>query len=161
MNRNHIILLLVLLTILFNCLLTYELLWNPYTLYFDRPEFSKTPFETRELYAVVTAIANFVILLGLTVVMAFKYWKAKRYFIPAPIFSLLTLFLLLKVQTFYPDAETEYTKDGYQYMEQRWYLNNESIFKKFKSDRPLSVYSGNHRAIIWQLDSMSERKTNE
>jgi hypothetical protein len=161
MYRNHIILFLVLLTILFNCLLTYGLLWNPYTLYFDRPEFSTTPFATRDFYAGATAITNFVILLGLTIVMVIKYWKVKRFFIVTPLFSLLTLFLLLQVQTFYPDAETEYTKDGYQYLEQRWYLKSENTFKKFRSDKPLSIYSGNHRAIIWQLDSISEGKKNE
>ena len=78
MFRNYIILLLIILTILFNCALIHGLLWNPYILYFDRPEFSKTSFEARDLYAEVTTYTNLIILLGLAVVMVIKYYKEKK-----------------------------------------------------------------------------------
>ena len=160
MYRNHILFLILLLTILFNCLLTYVLILNPYTLFFERPEFSETSFEKRDFYAVAYAITNFIILFGLTIVMVIKYWKVKRIFILTPLFSLLTLLLLLQVQTFYPDSESEFTKDGYIYLEQKWNNKSKTIFKKFRSVKPLSKYSKNRRAIIWQLDSISRNKTN-
>lgn len=160
MYRNHFILLLVILTIIFNCLLATSFIWSPYNLYFERPEFSKTPFETRDLLSKAATITNFVILFGLTVVMIIKYWKTKKYFLPTLLFSLLTLVIMLQLDTYYPDAEKEYTKNGYQYLEQEWYSDNESIFKRFKSDKPLKAYNGNYKAVIWQLESISENKSN-
>ncbi len=157
-TRNNIILLLVLLTIVFNCFLIYGLLWNPYNLYFDRPELSSTPYETREIYAKSATITNLIILLGLTVIMVFKYWKTKKFFLPAPLFSLFTFLILLQVQSFYPDSQTSYTKDEYRYLEQSWHLKGNNIFKKFKSDKPENAYP-EHRAIIWKLESINEGKT--
>ena len=130
-------------------------MWNPYTLYFDRPELSYITFEKRDLYASIAAITNFVLLIILTILMILRYKKSKRLLIISPLFSGLTMFLLFHVQTYYPDAQTEYTTDGYQYKEQSWYLHNDSTFKRFKSYQPLSKYSDD-RAIIWHLDSLSK-----
>jgi hypothetical protein len=131
-------------------------MWNPYSLYFDRPELSHMRYEIRENYSVIVAVVNFVILFLLTVIMIIKLWKQKRLFIWAPLFSLLTLLLILHVQTYFPDSIREYTKDGYQYLEQAWYLKGNNTFKRFKSDTLLNVYS-DHREIIWRLDTMYRR----
>ena len=150
---NHLKLLGLLLTILFMCLLTYGLMWNPYRLYFDRPELSSIPYDKRELFAGLTALTNFLILLGMTFFSVFKFWKQKKFVVWAPIIAVATLLLLLRMNDFYPDSQSEYTKDGFQYLEQHWYLDNENTFKRFKSEKPLNKYS-DHRTIVWQLDSI-------
>jgi hypothetical protein len=155
MIKNYIILGIIILTILINCFLVYGLLWNPYTLFFDRPEFSTIRFNTRETYAGLAATANFLCLLMLTILMILKFKKKKRLLLISPLFSGLTMFLLFHLPTYYPDSETQYTREGYQYIEQRWYLDNNNVFKRFKSDRPLSTYSDD-RTIIWHLDSLSK-----
>lgn len=155
MINAFINLVIVILTILFNCLLTYELIWDPYSLYFDRPEFSKINFNSRDNYAASVAGINFLLLLTLTVLMIRKIKKTDQLLIVSPLFSGLTLFLLLHIQSYYPDSETEYTKHGYRYLEQRWYLHNKNVFKRFKSGKPLNAYS-DHKTIVWQLDSSSK-----
>jgi hypothetical protein len=157
MSKNLITAGLVAFTILLNCFLVYFLMWNPYSLYFDRPEFSHTPYTRRESYAGLTALFNFLFLLILTILMIRSFNRKRRFFILAPLFSGLTLFLLLYVQAYYPDSVSQYTKDGFQFMEQTWYLDNNHLYKRFKSDRPVMTYSDS-REIVWQLDSISKRK---
>lgn len=152
---NHLKLVGLLGTLLFMFLLTYMLMWNPYSLYFDRPEFSSTPYDRRELFAGLTALFNFLILLGLTVFSIIKYWKEKKFVIWTPFVGVATLLILLHLNEFYPDSISQYTKDGFQYLEQGWYLDNENTFKRFKSEKPLKNYS-DHRQIIWRLDSISK-----
>jgi hypothetical protein len=152
---NYLTLLGVLLTCSLNAILCYLLLWNPYTLYFDRPEFSRTHFETREKYAAIATYLNLAILAGMTIVMIVKYGKSRRIFVLTPIFSILTLILVLRVQIFFPDAESEYTKDGYRYLEQSWYLRGRSSYKRFRSDKPFDFYK-DHRTVVWRLDSSAK-----
>ncbi len=151
---NHLKLLGLLATILFMCLLAYFLMWNPYALYFNRPEFSSTPYDKRELFTGSITLINFLILIGLTIFSIIKYWKQRKFVIWTPFIGLITLFILLKMNKYYPDSQYQYTKNGYQYLEQRWYLEGENTFKRFKSEKPLSNYP-NHKSIIWTLDSLS------
>jgi cellulose synthase/poly-beta-1,6-N-acetylglucosamine synthase-like glycosyltransferase len=153
---NHLKLLVILLIIMFNLLLTYILMWNPYTLFFKRPELSNINFETRDYYSSIIALVNFILLFGLTIVTIIKFWKTKRIFWITPLFSGATLFLLLHVQKYYPDADSRYTKNGYIYLEQSWYMNGRNTFKRFKSEQPSHKYS-NDQTIIWHLDSISEK----
>lgn len=145
----------LLLTCTLNVILCYLLLWNPYTLYFDRPEFSDTHFEKRQNYAAIATFINLAILVGMTILMIVRYLKFKRIFVLAPMFSVLTLMLVLHVQTFFPDAESEYTKEGYRYLEQSWYLRGRSSYKRFKSDKPFDFYK-DHRTVVWRLDSSAK-----
>ena len=151
-RKNYFKLIGVLLTCTLNLVLCYLLLWNPYTLYFDRPEFSRIDFQTREKYAAIATCLNLAILAGMTILMIVRYGKRRRIFVPTPMFSVLTLFLVLHVQTFFPDAESEYTKGGYRYLEQSWYLRGKPIYKRFRSERPFDFYK-DHRTVVWRLDS--------
>ena len=136
------------------CLLTYILMWNPYTLYFYRPEFSSTAYQRRELLAGLSAIFSFLLLLVMTIFSVIKFRKQKKFVIWTPLIGVVILLILLRMNKFYPDSNSEYTKDGFQYLEQRWYLDNENIFKRFKSEKPLKEYSY-HKTIIWKLDSIN------
>lgn len=147
----------IILTCILNLLLCYALLWNPYSLYFDRPEFSHTPFELRERYAAIAILINLFLLIGTMVWMFIRYLKAQRFVILAPACSVVTLILMLFVQSYFPDGQAEYTKDGYRYLEQSWYLDQKPTFKRFKSAKPDSIYK-DYRTVIWILDSVSEAK---
>ena len=155
MIKNYLISGIIILTVLLNCFLAYGLMWNPYTLFFDRPEFSTIRFNIRDAYAELAAVANSLFLILLTILTFLKFKRQKSLLLISPLFSGLTLYLLLHLQTYYPDSETQYIKEGYQYIEQRWYLDNKNVFKRFKSDRPLTTYT-NDRTIIWHLDSLSK-----
>ena len=106
------------------------------------------------MYASIATNLNFLILLGLTILMIIKFWKYKQIFWITPIFGGLTLGLILHIQNYYPDANSSYTKNGYHYLEQSWYLDGEDVFKRFKSDKPINTYS-DERTIVWHLDSIS------
>ena len=54
-------------------------MWNPYTLFFDRPEFSTILFNIRNAYAVLAAIVNFLFLLILTLLMLLKFKRKVCY----------------------------------------------------------------------------------
>lgn len=147
----------IILTCILNLLLCYALLWNPYSLYFDRPELSQTPFELRERYAALAIAINIALLIGTTAWMVIRYWKAQRFVIWAPVCSVLTLILVLYVQRDLPNGQSEYTKDGYRYLEQSWYSDQEPIIKRYRSAQPDSFYK-DYRNIVWILDSTSEIK---
>lgn len=151
---DHLELIGFLFTILCTSLLAYMLMWNPYSLYFDRPELSSTPYDRRELFAQLAALFNFLLLFALTVFSVIKFWNQRKFVIWTPIMGVATFVLLLQMNEFYPDSHSEYTKDEFQYLEQRWYLDNENIFKRFKSEKPLNHYS-DPKHIIWQLDSIN------
>ena len=145
----------IIVVIFFNLLLTYLLMWNPYSLYFNRPEFSETNFETRDNLALTTAIMNFILIWG-SVIWAVLDWKRKKIFnILAPILSGLTFWILMEVQDYYPDAHSEWTENGYQIKTQKWYLDGDKIYKRWKSRDSLKTYD-NHREIIWELNSIKK-----
>ena len=152
---NHLKLVGLFATILFMFLLTYLLMWNPYTLYFDRPEFSSTPYERRESFAELAALFNFLILLGLTVFSVVRFWKKKKFVLLTPVVGVVTLIFLLQMNKYYPDSNSEYTKYGYRFLEQRWHHKGDNNFKRFKSEKRFEQYSDN-KQIIWQLDSVSK-----
>lgn len=147
----------VILTCLLNLLLCYALLWNPYSLYFDRPEFSQTPFELRERYAAIAILINIVLLIGTMTWMFIRYRRTERFVILAPACSVVTLISVLYVQRYLPNGQAEYTKDGYRFLEQSWYLDQKPKFKRFKSAEPDSFYK-DRRTVVWILDSVSEPK---
>ena len=152
---NHLKLVGLLLIILFMFFLTYLLIWNPYSLYFNRPEFSATPSDRRELFSGLAAFTNFILLVGLTVFSIIKFWRKRKFIIWTPLAGILTLLILMRMMTLFPDSHFEYTKDGYRYLEQKWHKDNEVVFKRFKSEKPINSYS-NHRTIVWELDSISK-----
>lgn len=155
MKRKYIILIGLIAVIACNILLTYVLMWNPYSLYFDRPEFSETHFETRDNLALIAVIVNFTLLWG-TVIWALFDWKRRnRLSVVALIFSGLTFWILMEVQDYYPDAESEWTENGYKIKIQKWYLDGDKSYKRWKSQDSHMNYE-NHREVVWELDSISK-----
>jgi hypothetical protein len=142
----------VLLTLLFNCLMTYYLMWMPYSLYIERPEFSHIPFKLRETYSFIASIITFLILLALSIVMIYKLRKKEKFFFWAPLLSVLAFFLTHSMSKFYPDSTFEYTNNGYRYLEEKWYLDGKKTYKRFKSEKRFEEYSDS-RSVVWTLDS--------
>lgn len=143
----------LLLVILFLCILVCMLMWNPYSLYFNRPEFSEIPYKRRELLAEIAAVVNLIILIWLGVISIIQFWRHRKFVVWTPLVLVATLLILSRINKLYPDSESEYTKDGYRFLEQGWYMGNERTFKRFKSEKPYESYSDD-RAIIWKLDSI-------
>lgn len=155
MKRDHIFFAGFLALLVFNFFLTYMLMWNPFSLYFNRPEFSEIHFETRDKLVLVISLLNFIVLWGATILML-AYWKKKNWLkFFAPIVSLMTFWLFMEIQDFYPDANSEWTENGHQIKVQKWYLDGENVYKRWKSQDSLKAYS-NHYSIIWKLDSIYE-----
>ena len=94
-------------------------------------------------------------MLGLTIIMVIKFRKNKQLFIWTPLFSVLTFFVLMQLNKLYPDTENSYTKDTYQFLEQSWYSETDTVFKRFKSDKPLQDYS-DFKEVILTLDSIKK-----
>lgn len=95
---NHLKLLGVLFTLMLNCLLVYVLVFNPYAWYFDKLFFSGTSDETLHVLALTATILNLILIIGLMLIMIFKYWKKKKFFVLAPIVSFLTLYFILYLE---------------------------------------------------------------
>jgi len=155
MKRKHFILFGILGILVFNLFLTYGLMWNPYSLYFDRPEFSETHFTTRDNYALIVTIANFILLWGTLIWAIIVWYKKSKFSFIAPIISVLTFWLIMEVQDYYANMNSTWTENGYQYKVQKWYLDGDNIYKRWKSQDSLKSYD-NHREIVWELDSMKK-----
>ena len=130
-------------------------MWNPYSLYFDRPEFSETHFTTRDNYALIVTIANFILLWGTLIWAIIVWYKKSKFSFIAPIISVLTFWLIMEVQDYYANMNSTWTENGYQYKVQKWYLDGDNIYKRWKSQDSLKSYD-NHREIVWELDSMKK-----
>lgn len=95
---NHLKLLGVLFTLMLNFILIYVLIFNPYAWYFDCLFFSGTSDATLQVFAITATILHLILIIGLTVILIFKYWKKKKFFVVAPIFSFLTLYFILQLE---------------------------------------------------------------
>lgn len=151
--RKILIPIVVILSIPLNGLLIYSLLWNPYSLYFDRPEFSETDFPTRFANAFLASWGNIILLSGATVWMIVHYFRKKKLLFIAPVVSALTIFMMRHAQTYYPDSLSEFTgDDGYGYRIEEWYLEGKNIYKRWKSKKLANHYKYREN-IVWKLDS--------
>ena len=130
-------------------------MWNPYSLYFDRPEFSETHLTTRDNYALIATIANFILLWGTLIWAIIVWYKKSKFSFIATIMSVLTFWLIMKVQDYHANMNSEYTENGYQYKVQKWYLDGDNVYKRWKSQDSLKTYN-NPREIVWELDSMKK-----
>jgi len=154
--RKYIVLSSIAIIVIFNLFLSYVLMWNPYELYFNRPEFSETHYKTRDKLAFTISIIHFI-LLWAALIWTFTSWRVKNTInIIALIFSGFTFWMLMEVQEYYPDSNHEWTENGYRYKTQKWYLDGNRVYKKWKSRDSLENYN-NHREIIWEFDSLSKK----
>jgi hypothetical protein len=152
-KRKYILLLGLLVVICFNLLVTYGLLWNPYRLYFHTPEFSDIYFKTRDNYALSALVLHFILLWGSSIWAIILWVKKSKLSLIAPIVSGLTLLVFMEMQSHYPDMNSEWSKDGHQYKVQKWYLDGDKAYKRWKSKDPIKTYNST-KEIVWVLDSM-------
>ena len=144
MRQRKLISVVITIVILTNIFQTYILLFEVYSIYFNRPEFSETPFKVRNSYSIIATITNFILLWGTTIWALIVFKKKNRLHLISITISILSFFILMNVQTYYPDSNLEWTENGHRYRIQKWYLGNEKIYKKWKSIEPFDNYKNQH-----------------
>jgi len=123
-------------------------MWNSYSLYFDRPEFSFISYETRQTFISTSIILNFIILWGSLILTIIKFRRKKVFSLIAPLASGLTILAMYHVKSYYPDSNSEWTKNGYQIKKQHWFNGDEKFTKIWRSKDSLEKYDS-HNDIVW------------
>jgi hypothetical protein len=145
--------LLVLIFCMLNLFLIYLIAYSPYHTFLEQSQYSHVNYKTRELVSTGLTYTHMLILLA-SVVWAFvRIWRIKKVSL-LPIFSasLTILFLLwFERQNYYPDGIQEFSKDGYRYRIETWYLDGENKYMKWRSSEPDRGKS--YKEIKWNLDS--------
>lgn len=140
------------LIIIFSVIVCYWLLYNPYSLYFYRPELSEIPFKKREFYVTILTLTHLLILIGLNIFSIIRLLKRRQFVIITPLFCIITIYIHICLNNLYPNSKIEYTNDGFRYLEHRWTSGNKKTYKIFKSKEPFESYQ-NENEIVWQLES--------
>jgi len=141
---------------IFNCLMIYGLLWNPYTIYFNRPELSHIPYHTRDIIANFITIVHLLGLVAMTIWMLVRLIKMKRFLWIFPAISAISMLAVYFINDDYPSSQYRYIENNHMYYVQIWWLDGKNTYKRFKSEQPYSKedYSD---SIVWDLDSLSKK----
>ena len=156
MKKSILIIIGIFVIVLLNLFLTYILAWNPFALYFDKPEFSNTHFEIRERNAYFVTVINIILLWVGTIWTIRNYIKKGKFSFIAPVISIATICILIALNQFYPDSLQEYTKEGYQILEERFSTTKGKVFKRWISKDSLKNIK-NYKEIVWVLDSTNTK----
>ena len=136
-----------------NVFLIYVVAHSPYHMFLNQLEYSHVDYKTRELISRVLTVSHILILFASVLVPFVNIWRTKRVEL-FPVFagSLTILFLIwFSQENYYPDGIREYSKDGYRYRIETWYLDGENKYKRWKSSHPDNGKS--YHEIEWTLDS--------
>jgi hypothetical protein len=145
----------VLVTLVVNAFVTYGLLFNAYHGYLDSPQFSKIDPGTIRLWSDVLLIVNLILIWGTSIWMIFLFWKRGRFVFYAPIVTAVTIIVLVFMMRATPDSVSEYTRQGYKYREEIWWLGGKvDKYRKWKSLKPVTDVNIGEK-VVWELDSIS------
>lgn len=136
-----------------NLFLIYLVAYSPYHIFLEQPQYSHINFKTRELVVKGLTYAHMLVLLASIVWIFFHNWRTKNVSLFPVIAGSLTILLLLWFhrQNYYPDGIREFSKGGYRYRIETWYLDGENKYIRWRSSEPDS--GKYHKEIEWNLDS--------
>jgi hypothetical protein len=150
MNNRVLFISLFGLFIILNLVPTYLWLWGMSFIDLERPGFSSINVETRDT---LNSILRFILIVGIwlpiLLVVWKRKWKIKALTIPAVI-SLILFVIMYKSQEVYPDEESQFTKNGYQYRNEKWNEKNQLKIVHWKSRDSFKNYISD-RHIEWIL----------
>jgi glucan phosphoethanolaminetransferase (alkaline phosphatase superfamily) len=150
MNNRVLFISLFGLFIILNLVPTYLWLWGMSFIDLERPKFSSINVETRDT---LNSFLRFILIVGIwlpiLLVVWKRKWKIKALTIPA-LMSLILFVIMYKSQEVYPDEESQFSKNGYQYRNEKWNEKNQLKIVHWKSRDSFKNYISD-RHIEWIL----------
>ncbi len=145
----------ILIIFLLDIFVLWLYLYNPVDLIMSHPRYSYIHYATRQSISQGVSMGVSILIIISFFILAIRYLKKDRFFIWAPVFSIVAICFQQYCGTFYPQMSGGGgDKDGYCYKTMGWYNESRGInkYQRWRSKDPCTGQT-DPNTIIWVIDS--------